>query len=53
MTGVERKTTMSKVKGKRKREVNNGDILNLPDLLFTDQRDYLIKYNDNQLSTCS
>ncbi|KAL6496485.1 hypothetical protein OROGR_029743 [Orobanche gracilis] len=48
-TGVEGKTTMSKVKGKRKREVNNGDILNLPDLLFTDQRDYLIKYNDNQL----
>ncbi|KAL6496500.1 hypothetical protein OROGR_029758 [Orobanche gracilis] len=48
-TGVERKTTMSKVKRKRKREVNNGDILNLSDLLFTNQRDHLIKYNDNQL----
>ncbi|KAL6496491.1 hypothetical protein OROGR_029749 [Orobanche gracilis] len=48
-TGVERKTTMSKVKGKRKRKVNNGDILNLSDLLFTNQRDHLIKYNDNQL----
>lgn len=28
--------------------VKEGDIINLMDLLFTEKRDYLVKYNDYQ-----
>lgn len=28
--------------------VREGDVINLPNLLFTENRDYLVKYNDDQ-----
>ncbi|KAK1389955.1 hypothetical protein POM88_018133 [Heracleum sosnowskyi] len=30
------------------KEIERGDVINLPDLLFTKNRDYLVKYSDNQ-----
>lgn len=31
-----------------KKLIKSGDVINLPDLLFTKNRDYLVKYSDNQ-----
>ncbi|KAK1350706.1 hypothetical protein POM88_054577 [Heracleum sosnowskyi] len=39
---------VKKPKEPERKEVTKGDIIDLHDLLFTENRDYLIKYKDNQ-----